>query len=47
MNRPRGQRVPLLHAEAAQRSLRDAEGTMNYQQVDETEHREPLSLRLG
>jgi hypothetical protein len=41
MNKPSRQRVALLHAEAAQRSLRDAEGTMSYQQVDE--HREPLA----
>ena len=36
MNKPSRQRVALLHAEAAQRSLRDAEGTMSYQQVEET-----------
>jgi hypothetical protein len=47
MNRPSRQREALLHAEAAQRSLRDAEGTVSYQQVDETEHREPLPLRQG
>jgi hypothetical protein len=36
MNRPSRHGVAPRHAEAAQRSLRDAEGTMSHQQVDET-----------
>jgi hypothetical protein len=47
MNKPSRQRVALLHAEAAQRSLRDAEGTMSYQQVDETSTGSRWRLRLG